>query len=100
MLKITLSLDAKFHIGQLVQTIGFFDWFSEERHGSELAACILKHTTGDYGDSCKLGVQLNEASILDGSDSVLSFYEISGQSIRIQTNLQQGVTTLLLAGED
>lgn len=96
------KMETKFELGEIVMTNGIaslMDKSEYELHFEiELAGCIMRHKSGDWGDLCEEDKQTNDYAVEHG-ERILSAYELFGTKIWIITEWDRSVTTILLPEE-
>jgi len=86
-----------FPLGQIVATPGALALL--ERHRISPTLLLLRHSRGDWGDLDPEDAAANHAAV-GGHDRILSCYLIDGdERVRIITEWDRSVTTLLLPSE-
>ena len=94
-----------FKLGQLVSTCGVAARMRmDERFARDVEACVVRHTTGDWGDLCDDDKELNdqalEAEKTGGyTDRIFSAYNLADSKIYIITEWDRSVTTVLFPEE-
>lgn len=71
-----------------------------KEHTEEVARCVVRHKTGDWGNLCEEDKQLNDSAVVDGG-RILSAYEIGENKVKIWiiTEADRSYTTILLPEE-
>lgn len=90
----------KFNLGQLVMTRGVNDRVADDTEFSKFVIkSLFRHGRGDWGDLCEEDKRENEFS-LDNGFRLVSAYEKEGlPKIRIITESDRSVTTILFPSE-
>lgn len=90
---------ALFELGQVVATPGALEAL-EQPGGTNPAALLARHVTGDWGELDAEDRAANDRAAQSGEDRILSAYDLaSGARIWIITEWDRSVTTLLLPEE-
>lgn len=91
----------KFKLGSTVVTKGIDDRMNEEpafRHF--VMDCLMKYIIGDWGDTCEEDSKSNEDAIENGERILAVYiYKKTGEKIRIITEWDRSVTTILFPSE-
>lgn len=95
------GMDEKFGLGRIVMTKGIAELIKNgEFEYDEIAGCLLKHRSGDWGDLCEDDKRMNDWGVELGG-RILSCYHIgkNKDKIWIITEWDRSVTTILLPEE-
>ena len=100
--------DQLFELGKVVMTEGIRHLLQEDdtqRTFIEIAECVDRHKSGDWGDLCEEDAEMNDSSIAleqngDYPCRIMSVYSLSdGTIIWIITERDRSATTILLPEE-
>ena len=86
---------AQFQLGQLVITAGAEDVLQAD----EAVLLLRRHLTGDFGELDAHDRRVNRDMLRVGGNVLSQYKTASGETIWIITELQPGVTTILLPEE-
>jgi len=85
-----------FPTGKIVMTKNVWNALSGDTVGlGELATCIIRHRSADFGNVDNEDWNANMRAVRDG-ERILSSYTIGGLEVWVITNADRSVTTLLL----
>ena len=85
------------YLGEVVATRGAMDALNDNR--TLAMPYLIRHSSGDWGDVSDYDQQLNNDALVDGG-RILSAYTLDdGQCIRVITEADRSVTTVLLPSE-
>jgi hypothetical protein len=90
------SNDVHVFPGRVVLTPGVIQSFRL----NVLAAGILRHLRGDWGDLCEVDKQLNDEALLKGGHLLSAYGDECGRKFWIRTEADRSYTTVLLPGEN
>lgn len=83
-----------FSLGQVVATPAAIAACKEV--GLKATDLVTRHHSGDWGSA---DAEANEAG-LDGSDMLISIFDVGGTSVWVKTEYDRSVTTVYLPSED
>ena len=92
----------KLKLGQLFMSTGVERLILEEdvNNSTEIARCVIKHQSSDWGDLCEKDKQANDYAVEHG-ERILSAYEVGKNKTKIWiiTNGDRTTTTVILPEE-
>jgi len=86
-----------FPLGQVVATPGALA--ALEKAGQGAAPFLTRHAAGDWGDLCPEDVSENRLGLACGFRFMSSYPTAAGEQVRIVTEADRSVTTILLPEE-
>ena len=88
-----------FKLGRMLMTAGISAAVKEDAEfDSEIAKCLLRHSTCDWGDLCEEDSLLNDDALISG-DRILSAYKTTKGKVWIITEADRSATTILFPSE-
>lgn len=91
--------NGRFRLGQVVSTQRVNGLIAEEQNFARFVAeCLVRHTSGDWGDLCEADKRENEYS-LGKYLRLFSSYNYRDKKIWIITEADRSVTTILFPDE-
>lgn len=89
----------KFPLGQVYMPRGIAELITANPAAAkEIQKCLIRHSSGDWGDICEEDKQTNEEALTEGF-RLLSAYEVCGNKIWIITESDRRTTTILFPDE-
>lgn len=85
---------AKFQLGRTVATRGVADELTEQ----EIASCIMRHASGDWGEMPEEDKKANDRGLKEG-DRLMSAYTVRDIKVWVITEWDRSVTTVLFPSE-
>lgn len=88
-----------FELGRTLMTAGVSSTAKENAgFDEEIAKCLLRHSTCDWGDLCEEDALLNDEVLISG-DRILSSYKTTKGKVWIITEADRSATTILFPSE-
>lgn len=85
----------KFELGQVLITPGAHD----DLELKDVASCLVRHASGDFGDVCTEDWELNEESVESGERILSSYHDRNSVKFWIITEWDRSATTIMLPSE-
>lgn len=92
--------EAKFKLGQTVQTRGIYEACQESPDFlKEVQEAFFKYISCDWGDLCEDDQDANNSAVENNDDRILAKYNTSKGGIYIITEWDRSATTILFCNE-
>ena len=93
-------MEAKFELGQTVQTRGIAAACeNSEAFTKEIYKAFTRYIACDWGETCAEDSALNDSAVKNNDDRIVAKYETSKGNIFIITEWDRSYTTILFADE-
>lgn len=85
----------RFPLGDVLATPGALEVLSQE----EIACCLTRHASGDWGDLCREDRDANDRALVEGGRLFSAYHSQGAVKFWIITEADQSATTVLLPEE-